>query len=178
MAKKRGPRPTFKVWEWQYADGRPAAVLYGPGVAPWEDRWAARANDLSRVGRWLRRLKKPPALSWDHLPNVPTFYAEAKNLAAVRSRMIVDEAGGERPSWFLAGCPGRPDAPRLSARPVLRIAPDGSVVRYGSIYAAARAEGVDWTTIDWRIHTSCADCNGCRWCDDFAGCLSGRGLEP
>lgn len=175
-----GPRPRFRAFEWINEQSLPVFVGIGPFADPWASLWQNRHRDGSRLAAWLRTLEMPPRESTRWIPAVmPMRRAEADAVRRVRIEMICRWAGTfpAAPAWLLCALPWRPAAPRLSARPVKRIAPDGTVERFPSIRAASRIIGVSLGTMTYRLGTGCRDCDGYYWSDDFAGTTYSEGVS-
>lgn len=169
-----GPRPRFRAFEWLNEQDLPVYVGIGDFADPWSHLWQNRHIDGSKLAAWLRTLDEPPRESTRWIPAaLPMRRAEADAIRRVRVEMICRWAGSfpAAPDWLLCSLPWRPAAPRLCARPVKRIAPDGTVERFPSIRAASRIIGVDWRAVAWWVSNDCVGCDGCTWFDDCDGYL-------
>ncbi len=139
MSNYNGRAKASHVWEWRDDTG-PRYV--GWGVVnrdgfPWERRWAARANDPSPLGAWLRSLGDvPPALSWQHLPSVALPASSAAAVCRLRRQQLRRLGVKLLASRVYAG-----------SRPMRSVTIAG--ITYPSLRAAAIATKTPWATF-WR----------------------------
>ncbi|WP_254512489.1 hypothetical protein [Anatilimnocola floriformis] len=164
-------KPTTRVFELTWPDsGLPAFVGFGTKL--WWPRWELRAIDGSKLGAYFRTLEArglTPQVSDRWLPSHPMPRPAAIAIAASRLRQIADWAGCW-PEWIC----NYPDHRIVAVRPVARLAPDGSLDHYGSIYAAAAARGVHNRAIAIAVRTGRHDHDGGRWIEPLRTCLADR----
>lgn len=155
-------RPAMsRCYELIYHDGEhkglPAFVGYGTAAPPWQPRWRLREYDGTRLGDWFRSLGRQPLESTQWLPAEPMHDRSARQLVRRRIAAILEWAG-EHPPWLLNE---RRKSP--GPVPVTCIRPNGLVIQYRSMVAAAADCHRTPYSIEFDVYTGCRDVNGCYW---------------